>query len=92
MGDRQPLLNILNQVSFDDDDDVNENNKQYSVNKYDTTNNKFQEKYNEYIILHSLFRWRRWFGRNENDDAEYSNKNTPVSVFQMVSEIKRNIF
>ncbi len=88
MSDRQPLLNTSNKLSFDDDDD-NEDNKQPSIKKYDRKNNKFQEKCDEF---YSLFRSRQWFSKKENDDVKDIDKETLVSVSQLVSVFKRNIF
>jgi hypothetical protein len=91
MSDRQPLLNISKRASFDHDDD-NGDNKQASPKKYDRNNNKFQEKYDEFTIFHRWFRMRQWFSKKKNDNAEPSNKRKPVSVSQLVSVFKRNIF
>jgi len=91
MSDRQPLLNTSKRASFDHDDD-NGDNKQASPKKYDRNNNKFQEKYDEFIIFHRWFRMRQWLSQKKNDNAEHSNKDIPVGLTEMVSVFKRNIF
>jgi hypothetical protein len=87
MSDSQPLLDSSNKLSLNDDDD-NESNKQLTVSRYD-----YQEKYNELIIfLNSLFDWRRWLSKKKDNDTEQSDQDAPVSVFQLVSVFKREIF
>jgi hypothetical protein len=54
MSDRQPLLNISKKLSFDDDDD-NEDNKQPSIKKYDRNKNKFQEKCDEFYYFFIVY-------------------------------------
>ncbi len=93
MSDRQPLLNPSGKVSLDDDDDNdNENNKQFSASKYDMNNNKFQQKYNDFVVFHSLLSWRRWFSKKEDNDDDggggQTDKNKAVGFFEIVSVFK----
>ncbi len=85
MSDQQPLLNPSNKVSINDD-----NKGQLSAHKYDLTNKKFQENDNEFIIFHSLFDWRQWLNRRNDDTTKHSDKDTAVGIFQIVSVVKRN--
>jgi hypothetical protein len=87
MSDQQPLLNSSNNVSFNDDNN-NEENRQLSINKYHLMHKRFQENNNELIIFHSLFDWRQWLNRKNDDTTIQNDKDTTVGIFQLVSVFK----
>jgi hypothetical protein len=91
MSDQQPLLNPSNNVSINDDNNYG-NKRELSAHKYHLTKKKFQENNNEFIFFHSLFDWRQWLNRKNNDTTIQNDKNTTVGIFQIVSVFKRNQF
>lgn len=52
----------------------------------------FKKKSNEFIIFHSLFRWRQWLRKKKKDDEVHIDKSTLVGITQLVSVFKRNTF